>query len=89
VPKLLMLDEPSLGLAPIVVEQIFETLLRLNQQGVTIFLVEQNARQALELADRAYILEQGRIAGAGPARELLSDDRVQEAYLGICPTPAD
>jgi branched-chain amino acid transport system ATP-binding protein len=89
VPKLLMLDEPSLGLAPIVVEQIFETLIRLNQQGVTIFLVEQNARQALELADRAYILEQGRIVGAGPGRELLSDDRVQEAYLGICPTPAD
>ncbi len=65
VPRLLMLDEPSLGLAPIVVEQIFETLQRLNQQGVTIFLVEQNARQALELADRAYILEQGRIVGTG------------------------
>lgn len=89
VPRLLMLDEPSLGLAPIVVEQIFETLQRLNQQGVTIFLVEQNARQALELADRAYILEQGRIVGTGSGRELLNDDRVQEAYLGICPAPAD
>jgi branched-chain amino acid transport system ATP-binding protein len=87
VPKLLMLDEPSLGLAPIVVENIFETLLRLNKEGVTVFLVEQNARQALELADRAYILEQGRIAGTGPGLELLHDDRVREAYLGICPTP--
>jgi branched-chain amino acid transport system ATP-binding protein len=87
VPKLLMLDEPSLGQAPIVVENIFETLQRLNQQGVTIFLVEQNARQALELADRAYILEQGRIAGTGPGEELLHDDRVREAYLGICPAP--
>jgi branched-chain amino acid transport system ATP-binding protein len=87
VPKLLMLDEPSLGLAPIVVENIFETLQRLNQQGVTILLVEQNARQALELADRAYILEQGRITGTGPGEELLRDDRVREAYLGICLTP--
>lgn len=86
VPKLLMLDEPSLGLAPIVVENIFETLERLNRQGVTIFLVEQNARQALELADRAYILEQGRIAGTGTGAELLHDRRVQEAYLGLCPT---
>jgi branched-chain amino acid transport system ATP-binding protein len=89
VPKLLMLDEPSLGLGPLVVESIFETIKRMNEQGVTIFLVEQNARQALELAHRAYILEQGRIAGTGVARELLLDDRVQQAYLGICPAPVD
>ncbi len=87
VPKLLMLDEPSLGLAPIVVENIFETLQKLNQQGVTVFLVEQNARTALELADRAYILEQGQIAGTGSGEELLQDNRVQEAYLGICAAP--
>jgi branched-chain amino acid transport system ATP-binding protein len=87
VPKLLMLDEPSLGLGPLVVENIFDTIKHMNQQGVTILLVEQNARQALELADRAYILEQGRIAGAGTAKELLRDDRVQQAYLGICPVP--
>jgi len=87
IPKLLMLDEPSLGLGPLVVENIFETIKHMNEQGVTIFLVEQNAKKALELADRAYILETGRIAGSGPAQELLRDDRVQQAYLGICPTP--
>jgi len=87
VPKLLMLDEPSLGLGPLVVESIFDTIRHMNEQGVTIFLVEQNARQALELAHRAYILEQGRIAGTGAARDLLLDDRVQQAYLGICPAP--
>jgi branched-chain amino acid transport system ATP-binding protein len=89
VPKLLMLDEPSLGLGPIVVETIFEIAQQLNQQGVTVFLVEQNAWQALEIANRAYILEQGRIAGTGGSQELLKDGRVQEAYLGICPTPAE
>ena len=89
VPKLLMLDEPSLGLGPLIVENIFETVQRMkDEQGVTIFLVEQNAMQALELADRAYILEQGRIVGTGLGQELLRDNRVQEAYLGICPTPA-
>jgi len=87
VPKLLMLDEPSLGLGPLVVESIFETIKHMHDQGVTVFLVEQNARQALELAHRAYILEQGRIAGTGLAQELLRDDRVQQAYLGICPVP--
>jgi branched-chain amino acid transport system ATP-binding protein len=90
VPRLLMLDEPSLGLGPLIVENIFETVQRMkDEQGVTIFLVEQNAMQALELADRAYILEQGRIVGTGLGQELLHDDRVQEAYLGICPTPAE
>ncbi len=88
-PKLLMLDEPSLGLGPLVVESIFETVQTMNQHGVTIFLVEQNARQALELAHRAYILEQGRIVGTGAGQELLHDDRVQQAYLGICPAPVD
>ncbi|MCE5254702.1 MAG: ABC transporter ATP-binding protein [Actinomycetia bacterium] len=85
VPRLLMLDEPSLGLGPLVVESIFETIKRMNDQGVTVFLVEQNAWQALELAHRAYILEQGRIAGTGLAQELLRDDRVKQAYLGISP----
>ncbi len=89
VPKVLMLDEPSLGLGPIIVEDIFNTVKRMNQQGVTVFLVEQNAMQALELAHRAYILEQGRIAGTGTGQELLRDGRVQEAYLGICPTPVE
>lgn len=89
VPRLLMLDEPSLGLAPLVVQNIFDTVQRMNDQGVTIFLVEQNARQALELADRAYILEQGRIVGTGTGKELLHDGRVQEAYLGISPVPVE
>ena len=84
-PKLLMLDEPSLGLAPLIVENIFEIIQRTNEQGVTIFLVEQNARQALELAHRAYILEQGRIVGTGTGQELLHNDEVQQAYLGFAP----
>jgi branched-chain amino acid transport system ATP-binding protein len=84
-PRLLMLDEPSLGLAPIVVENIFGIIKLLNEQGVTIFLVEQNARHALELAHRAYILEQGRIAGTGTGRELLHNNDVRQAYLGIVP----
>ncbi len=84
-PKLLMLDEPSLGLAPVIVENIFEIIKRMNNEGVTIFLVEQNARQALELADRAYILEQGRIVGKGTGKELLHNNDVREAYLGYAP----
>jgi branched-chain amino acid transport system ATP-binding protein len=84
-PKLLMLDEPSLGLAPLIVENIFEIIKRMNNEGVTIFLVEQNARQALELADRAYILELGQIIGNGTGRELLHNDDVREAYLGYAP----
>lgn len=81
-PNLLMLDEPSLGLAPLIVENIFEIVKRMNQQGVTIFLVEQNARRALEMADRAYILEQGRIVGKGTGKDLLHNDEVRQAYLG-------
>jgi branched-chain amino acid transport system ATP-binding protein len=84
-PKLLMLDEPSLGLAPLIVANIFEIIKRMNDEGVTIFLVEQNARQALELADRAYILEQGRIVGKGTGKELLHNNEVREAYLGYAP----
>jgi branched-chain amino acid transport system ATP-binding protein len=85
-PRLLLLDEPSLGLAPIVVQQIFQVIESLGRQrGVTVLLVEQNARLALEVADRAYILEQGRVAGTGRAADLLSDARVQQAYLGYAP----
>ena len=81
-PKLLMLDEPSLGLAPLVVKKIFEVIAELNQQGVTILLVEQNARMALKLANRGYVLETGELIMQGAARELLDDPRVRSAYLG-------
>jgi len=85
-PRLLMLDEPSLGLAPIIVQNIFDIIQRMNKEGVTILLVEQNARQALELADRAYILEQGRVVGTGTGKQLLHNNEVREAYLGYAPT---
>ena len=81
-PKLLMLDEPSMGLAPILVEQIFDIVKELNSSGTTILLVEQNARMALSIADRAYVLETGSISMSGPAHELAEDDRVRKAYLG-------
>jgi branched-chain amino acid transport system ATP-binding protein len=81
-PQILLLDEPSLGLAPILVKTIFQTLREINQAGMTIVLVEQNARAALKLAHRGYVLEVGRIALAGPAADLLADPRVQNAYLG-------
>ena len=81
-PKLLLLDEPSLGLAPMLVKTIFDTIRQINDQGVTILLVEQNARAALRLADKAYVLETGSIVLAGPAQELLQDERVRKAYLG-------
>lgn len=81
-PKLLMLDEPSLGLAPMLVKAIFETVQQINAQGVTILLVEQNARAALKLADYGYVLETGSIALEGPAGDLLRDERVRKAYLG-------
>jgi branched-chain amino acid transport system ATP-binding protein len=81
-PRLLMLDEPSLGLAPRLVRQIFAVVAELKREGVTIVLVEQNARQALAVADRAYILETGRVALAGPAAELAAGEGVQRAYLG-------
>ena len=81
-PKLLMLDEPSMGLAPILVEQIFGIVRELHEAGTTILLVEQNAQMALSVADRVYVLETGTISMSGSARELLTDERVQKAYLG-------
>ena len=81
-PKLLMLDEPSMGLAPILVEQIFEIIQNLHKAGTTILLVEQNAQMALSIADRAYVLETGKISLSGPADELLHNDSVRKAYLG-------
>ena len=81
-PKLLMLDEPSLGLAPILVKTIFETIRAIKERGVTILLVEQNARAALKVADRGYVLETGKVVLSGSAQELLQDERVRKAYLG-------
>lgn len=81
-PKLLMMDEPSLGLAPLLVKEIFEIIKRINEQGNTILLVEQNAKKALEIADYAYVLETGQLKLEGTGQELLNDDRIQEAYLG-------
>ena len=81
-PRLLMLDEPSMGLAPILVEQIFDIIKELHAAGVTILLVEQNAQMALSIADRAYVLETGKVSKTGPADELLHDDDVRKAYLG-------
>ncbi len=81
-PKVLMMDEPSLGLAPILVRDIFEIIKTLNQQGNTILLVEQNAKKALEIADYAYVLETGELVLEGPGKEVLTNDRVKEAYLG-------
>ncbi|MFK5880887.1 MAG: ABC transporter ATP-binding protein [Sulfurospirillum sp.] len=81
-PKLLLLDEPSMGLAPIIVEEIFEAIKILRKNGTTIFIVEQNAFLALSLSDRAYVLENGKILMSGNSLELLKDERVKEAYLG-------
>ena len=81
-PKLLMLDEPSMGLAPILVEQIFDIIKQLHQAGTTILLVEQNAQMALSVADRGYVLETGRVTLSGPGKELLADEAVKKAYLG-------
>jgi branched-chain amino acid transport system ATP-binding protein len=81
-PKLLLLDEPSMGLAPVLVEMIFETIEKINKQGTTILLVEQNALAALNVADRAYVLESGSIKMSGKAKDLISNDEVTKAYLG-------
>jgi branched-chain amino acid transport system ATP-binding protein len=81
-PRLLLLDEPSMGLAPLIVAQIFEILREINSTGVTVLLVEQNAAQALRLADRGYVLETGEIVLDGTGSELLADDRIRAAYLG-------
>jgi branched-chain amino acid transport system ATP-binding protein len=82
-PKLLLLDEPSMGLAPMLIQQIFEIITEINQQGTTILLVEQNAQQALSRAHRAYVLETGRIVKTGTGSELLHDPAVKDAYLGV------
>lgn len=82
-PDLLMLDEPSLGLSPVLVKKIFETVKDINQKGMTLLLVEQNVREALELCNRAYVLQTGRIVTQGSGKELLSSDLIRKAYLGI------
>jgi len=82
-PRLLLLDEPSLGLAPALVDQMFETIRAIHAEGVAILLVEQNVGKALEIADRAYVLEEGRIVAEGPPAVLLGESRIQEAYLGM------
>ena len=81
-PKLMMMDEPSLGLAPLIVKGIFDIIREINKQGVTILLIEQNANMALQCADSAYVMETGRITMSGTGAELLADERVKEAYLG-------
>lgn len=81
-PKLMMLDEPSLGLAPLVVKDIFNVITEINKTGVTILLVEQNANMALKIADRAYVLETGRITMQGTGKELIENEKIKEAYLG-------
>jgi branched-chain amino acid transport system ATP-binding protein len=82
-PRLLLLDEPSMGLAPLLVNQVFKIIRDIHQQGITVLLVEQNARKALALADRALVLEQGRVALAGPGADLLHDEAVVRAYIGM------
>jgi branched-chain amino acid transport system ATP-binding protein len=82
-PRLVMLDEPSLGLAPVVVRQVFDIIRRMRAEGLTILLVEQSLKQALEVADRGYVVETGRIAMEGPAGELLDDPAIRSAYLGV------
>ena len=81
-PKLLLLDEPSMGLAPLLVREIFDIIKEINQDGTTVLLVEQNANMALSIADKAYVLETGRITLSGTARELAASDEVRKAYLG-------
>ena len=82
-PRVLLLDEPSMGLAPMIIQQIFRIIADINAQGTTVLLVEQNAQQALSRSDRAYILETGNITREGPAQELLHDDSIRAAYLGV------
>jgi branched-chain amino acid transport system ATP-binding protein len=82
-PRLLLLDEPSMGLAPMLIQQIFGIIREINSQGITVLLVEQNAQQALSVADRAYVLETGSIVKTGTGQELLGDPSVKEAYLGV------
>lgn len=82
-PRLLLLDEPSMGLAPILVDQILSSIVALKREGITVLLVEQNANAALAISDRGYVIETGRVTAAGAARELLANDQVRAAYLGL------
>jgi branched-chain amino acid transport system ATP-binding protein len=82
-PQLLILDEPSLGLAPIIVEKVLDTVRKINEEGVTILLVEQNIRDSLDIADRGYVLEQGKIILEGKSRELLCNNHIKEVYMGL------
>jgi branched-chain amino acid transport system ATP-binding protein len=82
-PKLIMFDEPSLGLAPILVADIFRIIKRINKEGVTVFVTEQNTKQSLEISDRGYVLENGRVVLSGTGQELLDNEHVKQAYLGI------
>ena len=82
-PQLLILDEPSLGLAPIIVEKVLDTVRKINEEGVTILLVEQNIRDSLDIADRGYVLEQGKIILEGKSKELLSNNHIKEVYMGL------
>jgi branched-chain amino acid transport system ATP-binding protein len=82
-PELIMLDEPSLGLAPAIVQQLLHAIRTLNQKGLTVLLIEQNVAASLKISQRAYVLENGRIVTSGSGAELMSDDRVRSAYLGV------
>ena len=82
-PRILMLDEPSLGLAPVLVDEVLDTVRKLKDEGMTILLVEQNVREALDLADRGYILQTGRIVGEGSGKDLMASDLVKSAFLGL------
>ena len=82
-PKLVLLDEPSMGLAPVIVAQVFDLVRRLRGEGYTVLIVEQNVRQVLKIADRAYLLEVGRIKASGSSQELLASDEIRKAYMGI------
>jgi branched-chain amino acid transport system ATP-binding protein len=83
VPQLLLIDEPSMGLAPLLVAELFRTIRKINREGMTVFLVEQNARLAMEISDRTYVLENGRIVREGKSQDLLKDDDIRRAYLGL------
>jgi branched-chain amino acid transport system ATP-binding protein len=82
-PKLVLLDEPSMGLAPVIVAQVFDLVRRIRSEGYTVLIVEQNVRQVLKIADRAYLLEVGRIKASGSAAELSASDDIRKAYMGI------
>ena len=82
-PRILLMDEPSMGLSPLLVKEIFKIIEELNQSGMTILLVEQNAKMALGIANRAYVLETGKVVMSGDAKEMLAEDKVRKAYLGM------